>query len=45
MAHSLLDHIQKDERSYSIPLRPQSVVLGKSEKIPVLPLFSSQTEL
>ena len=40
MAHSLLDFILKDDRSYSIPLRPQSVVLG-SLKNPVLrALFS-----
>lgn len=35
MANSLLDYIIKDERSYSIPIRPQSVVLG-SLKNPIL---------
>lgn len=35
MAHSLLDHINGDSRSYSIPIRPQSVVLG-SLKNPIL---------
>lgn len=35
MAHSLLDFIHKDDRSYSIPIRPQSVVLG-SLKNPIL---------
>ena len=35
MAHSLMDYILKDERSYSIPIRPQSVVLG-SLKNPIL---------
>ena len=35
MANSLHDFILKDERSYSIPIRPQSVVLG-SLKNPVL---------
>lgn len=35
MAHSLLDYILSDEKSYSIPLRPQSVVLG-SLKNPIL---------
>lgn len=42
MAHSLLDYVLKDECSYSIPIRPQSVVLG-SLKNPVLrALFSSK---
>lgn len=35
MCHSLLDFIGKDEHSYSIPIRPQSVVLG-SLKNPIL---------
>ena len=35
MAHSLLDYIAKDERTYSIPIRPQSVVLG-ALKNPIL---------
>lgn len=35
MAHSLLDYIERDNRSYSIPIRPQSVVLG-SLKNPIL---------
>lgn len=35
MAHSLLDYIEKDERAYSIPIRPQTVVLG-SLKNPIL---------
>ena len=35
MAHSLLDYILKDERTYSIPIRPQNVVLG-SLKNPIL---------
>lgn len=40
MAHSLLDYILNDSRSYSIPIRPQSVILG-SLKNPVLrALFS-----
>ena len=40
MAHSLLSFILDDSRSYSIPIRPQSVILG-SLKNPVLrALFS-----
>lgn len=35
MCHSLLDHIAKDNHTYSIPIRPQSVVLG-SLKNPIL---------
>lgn len=35
MAHSLLDYIAKDERTYSIPIRPQSVILG-ALKNPIL---------
>lgn len=35
MAHSLLDYIAKDERTYNIPIRPQSVVLG-ALKNPIL---------
>lgn len=35
MAHSLLDFIHKDNRTYSIPIRPQSVILG-SLKNPIL---------
>ena len=44
MAHSLLDFMLKDERSYSIPLRQQPVVLG-SLKNPVLrALFSDRLD-
>lgn len=44
MAHSLLDYIEKDDRSYSIPIRPQSVVLG-SLKNPILrALFSPKLD-
>lgn len=40
MAHSLLNFIENDNRTYSIPIRPQSVVLG-SLKNPILrALFS-----
>lgn len=40
MAHSLLNYIENDNRTYSIPIRPQSVVLG-SLKNPILrALFS-----
>lgn len=35
MAHSLLNHIETDDRPYMIPLRPQSVILG-SLKNPIL---------
>lgn len=35
MAHSLLDFILKDNNTYSIPIRPQNVVLG-SLKNPIL---------
>lgn len=40
MAHSLLDYINKDERSYSIPIRPQSVVLGALKNPILRRLFS-----
>lgn len=40
MAHSLLNYIYEDNRSYVIPIRPQSVILG-SLKNPILrALFS-----
>lgn len=35
MAHSLLAHINEDTRAYSIPIRPQSLILG-SLKNPIL---------
>lgn len=44
MAHSMLNYIINDNRSYSIPIRPQSVVLG-SLKNPILrALFTNNLE-
>lgn len=40
MAHSLLDYIAKDERTYSIPIRPQSVILGALKNPILRSLFS-----
>lgn len=44
MAHSMLNYIVNDNHSYSIPIRPQSVVLG-SLKNPILrALFTNNLE-
>lgn len=44
MAHSMLNYIMNDNRNYSIPIRPQSVVLG-SLKNPILrALFTNNLE-
>lgn len=44
MAHSLLDYIEKDNGSYTIPIRPQSVVLGALKNPILRRLFSSNLD-
>lgn len=44
MAHSLLDYIENDNRSYSIPIRPQSVVLGALKNPILRALFSTRLD-
>lgn len=41
MAHSLLDYIMKDDYVYSIPIRPQTIVLGSLRNPVLRSLFSA----
>lgn len=44
MAHSLLDYILKDNRTYDIQLRPQTIVLGNLRNPILRTLFSERCE-